>query len=272
MILRCPKRTKNNKTNNHSGIITTTTTTNQSIGEQGNVCYFIKEGEVECTKIGDTSLGSIVIGPESYFGERALLTDEPRAADVTAKSACVLMALDRNAFIELLGPLRAVMDENMKTRVMQAVPILSQFSDSQRTKMVEKFKLIKFGNGDVIVKEGDEGDRFYIVRSGSVTVEREKRVLATLNAGMYVFIYGYMDGWMDGWMDGYMVGRMDELMNEWMNECIDVGWIYELTFNLYSFAGYDYRNVIFPRNICFVDNGLGYVTSLLFICSGRHTS
>lgn len=152
-------------------------------GEQGNVCYFIKEGEVECTKIGDTSLGSIVIGPESYFGERALLTDEPRAADVTAKSACVLMALDRNAFIELLGPLRAVMDENMKTRVMQAVPILSQFSDSQRTKMVEKFKLIKFGNGDVIVKEGDEGDRFYIVRSGSVTVERERRVLATLNAG-----------------------------------------------------------------------------------------
>lgn len=40
-----------------------------------------------------------------HFGELALITREPRAATVTALTPVVLMALDRDAFHELLGPL-----------------------------------------------------------------------------------------------------------------------------------------------------------------------
>jgi CRP-like cAMP-binding protein len=40
-----------------------------------------------------------------YFGERALLLAEPRAATVTAVSPCALVALDEGNFIRLLGPM-----------------------------------------------------------------------------------------------------------------------------------------------------------------------
>jgi CRP-like cAMP-binding protein len=50
----------------------------------------------------------ITIGPGLYFGERALLTGEPRAANITALTNVVLMALDRESFTSLLGPLKEV--------------------------------------------------------------------------------------------------------------------------------------------------------------------
>jgi CRP-like cAMP-binding protein len=50
----------------------------------------------------------IYVGPGLYFGERALLTGEPRAANITALTNVVLMALDRESFTSLLGPLKEV--------------------------------------------------------------------------------------------------------------------------------------------------------------------
>lgn len=55
-----------------------------------------------------TSLGSEAcprLGPGDFFGERAILTGEPRAATVTAVQQSRLLALDRATFIRLLGPL-----------------------------------------------------------------------------------------------------------------------------------------------------------------------
>jgi len=44
-----------------------------------------------------------------YFGERALLSNEPRGATVVASQETVCLALDRDTFVEILGPLDKVM-------------------------------------------------------------------------------------------------------------------------------------------------------------------
>lgn len=49
-----------------------------------------------------------------YFGERALINEEPRTATVTAATPVTLMALDKDAFDELLGPLQRVMDRRVR--------------------------------------------------------------------------------------------------------------------------------------------------------------
>jgi serine/threonine protein kinase/CRP-like cAMP-binding protein len=139
-------------------------------GEPGALAYFIKSGQVLCSNIGGDGLGQIELGPGQYFGERSLLTDEPRAADVKTTKDTVLLCLGKQSFTELLGPLRSVLDENMKRRVVDAVPILNQLPKGVREKVSAKFELAVFRDGEPIVFEGDVGDKFFIVRSGTVGV------------------------------------------------------------------------------------------------------
>jgi len=49
-----------------------------------------------------------------YFGERALLKNEPRAANVVAQSNCVLVSMDRHSVKRLLGPLEELLKRNFE--------------------------------------------------------------------------------------------------------------------------------------------------------------
>ena len=48
----------------------------------------------------------------SYFGELALIRDEPRAASVKAITDCKFLSLDRDSFKRLLGPLLNLLKKN----------------------------------------------------------------------------------------------------------------------------------------------------------------
>jgi len=47
-----------------------------------------------------------------YFGERALLKNEPRAANVIAKTDCIVMTMDRHSVHRLLGPIEPLLKRN----------------------------------------------------------------------------------------------------------------------------------------------------------------
>jgi cAMP-dependent protein kinase regulator len=49
-----------------------------------------------------------------FFGERALIKNEPRAANVVAVSECVLLSLDRHSVKRLLGPLEELLKRNFE--------------------------------------------------------------------------------------------------------------------------------------------------------------
>jgi CRP-like cAMP-binding protein len=48
--------------------------------------------------------GTVVerVGPGGMFGEMALVDDSPRAATVTAESACLFLTINRNDFLSLV--------------------------------------------------------------------------------------------------------------------------------------------------------------------------
>jgi cAMP-dependent protein kinase regulator len=48
-----------------------------------------------------------------YFGELALLRGDVRAANVTAKTNCKCIGLDRKSFKRLLGPLDEILKRNI---------------------------------------------------------------------------------------------------------------------------------------------------------------
>jgi cAMP-dependent protein kinase regulator len=49
-----------------------------------------------------------------YFGERALLNNDARAANVLAQSDIVCLSLERETFKRLLGPLDEILKRNME--------------------------------------------------------------------------------------------------------------------------------------------------------------
>jgi MFS family permease len=86
-------------------------------GDHGDVFYVIESGTVEVTKEGRYVAN---LGPGDYVGEIALLRDVPRTATVTATSASVLQALDREHFIPAVtgqGEFRDAADAAIATRL-----------------------------------------------------------------------------------------------------------------------------------------------------------
>lgn len=70
-----------------------------SRGEPGGRFYVVKEGEAEVSLgLGPGGLSIRRLGAGDFFGEMALLTDDPRSADVTVVQDTVLWALDREDF------------------------------------------------------------------------------------------------------------------------------------------------------------------------------
>jgi CRP-like cAMP-binding protein len=128
-----------------------------------------------------------------FFGERALLGGGVRAATILADTDLKLLVFNRDLFwIELAGPIgwqarvRGAIEERQR---LQAVPLFKRLGERQLDLLAVKLETRPFAPGEVIVRQGDEGDSFYVVREGLVDVTRQdgraRRKLATLKAGDY---------------------------------------------------------------------------------------
>lgn len=85
-------------------------------GEEGNQLYLIEEGEAIATKVmnlGEEAKEVMAYKTGDYFGERALLKNEPRAANVIAKTDCLVVNMDRHSFKRLLGPIEELLKRNL---------------------------------------------------------------------------------------------------------------------------------------------------------------
>ena len=97
-------------------------------GDVGQVFYIIQEGQVKVHDIGTgAQFVDQVLGPGDWFGERALLTGEPRAANVTALADTLTLAMDRQTFETAIGPLQDVIDREMKKMCLSGLPRHCQF-------------------------------------------------------------------------------------------------------------------------------------------------
>jgi len=82
-------------------------------GESGDRFYIVEEGTAKVYKDG---LEMMVLGAGEYFGELALLRDEPRAATVTASTQLKVLFLERASFKRLLGSVGEILGSKAKTR------------------------------------------------------------------------------------------------------------------------------------------------------------
>lgn len=101
-------------------------------GDVGKTFYIIWAGSVKVTK-GTTVVKTLKDG--DYFGERALLTGEKRAATCTAITDIICLELSKPTFDAMLGPLQALMEAESKRRDEHNEKAMKNAAASVNTKL-----------------------------------------------------------------------------------------------------------------------------------------
>ena len=138
-------------------------------GDDGDNFYIVDTGSIDCSKKNGEEPEKIVTsyGPNGAFGELAIMYNAPRAATCKATSDCRLFALDRKAFKVIL--MRTTMEKRNQNRGFLAnVDILKQLNEYEILTMADALMEETYQQGDVICRQGESGNSFYIIKAGSV--------------------------------------------------------------------------------------------------------
>ena len=161
-------------------------------GDDGDNFYVIESGSIDVfieSKEGSKLVNSYNNGDS--FGELAIMYNAPRAATCIAKNGPVkLWALDRASFKVILMK-TAIDKRNQYRSFIQKVPILSQLTDNERLIIVDALHEEVFDANDEICREGENGERFYIIKEGCVVCTKllgndgDEEEVARLASGAY---------------------------------------------------------------------------------------
>lgn len=122
----------------------------------------------------------------SAFGELALLYQSPRSATITALTVCTIWVLDQMTFKTIIMA-SAVKERNIRLNFIDNIKVFEKMSRYEKIKLLDGLQVQYFQSEDVIVKEGDVGEYFYIVEEGSVECIKEEgqEVIRELTPGDY---------------------------------------------------------------------------------------
>jgi cAMP-dependent protein kinase regulator len=141
-------------------------------GDAGDALYIIQDGTLECKKIinGENKVVKTCVKGD-LFGELALLYDCPRKASVVSREAATVFELDRQTFKHIV--MESVTKKRGKCQeVLKKVPMFSALTPNEVENVIDALKMEKFTNGSNIIKQGDEGNHFYIIYDGEVVATK----------------------------------------------------------------------------------------------------
>eukprot|EP01043_Picozoa_sp_COSAG02_P015111 COSAG02_NODE_636_length_19238_cov_10.598046_1_plen_319_part_00 len=144
-----------------------TTLINQ--GDTADHFYVLAEGKVQVLINGKSKR---IMSPGAGFGELGVLYGLPRSASCVAQTAVRVWVLDRKPFKHI------VVREQSKKRAekenfLRSVPLVASLAEKQPRKLARLADAMdrrEYGEGATLIKQGDEGDEFFIICRGSVDI------------------------------------------------------------------------------------------------------
>ncbi|XP_051816002.1 cGMP-dependent protein kinase 2 isoform X2 [Acanthochromis polyacanthus] len=156
-------------------------------GEAGNYLYVLAEGLLEVIQNGKM-LGEM--RPGTAFGELAILYNCKRTATVKAVSQSHIWALDRQTFQTIMMQTTQARHEEYFS-FLRSVSLLRELPEEKLAKIVDCLEVDHFEKGEYIIREGEEGNTFFIIAKGEVIVTQstegfpEPQEINTLGVGDY---------------------------------------------------------------------------------------
>ena len=160
-------------------------------GEAGDTFYVVESGSAE-VRVDGYPISRVVAG--DAFGERALLRSGVRTASVVSREPMVLLSLSCDDFLAaVLGVdggdvavpvVRATIeltpswhDPAARAAALARVSLLSHLDASVLRTMAEQATVEDWAAGSEVVRQGDVGERFYVLLAGAAEVRVDGQVV-----------------------------------------------------------------------------------------------
>uniref|UniRef100_A0A1I8JK81 cAMP-dependent protein kinase type I regulatory subunit n=1 Tax=Macrostomum lignano TaxID=282301 RepID=A0A1I8JK81_9PLAT len=135
-------------------------------GAEGDNFYILDQGEVDIYVNGE-HVGTV--GEGGSFGELALIYGTPRAATVKAKTDVKLWGIDRDSYRRILMG-STIRKRKMYEEFLGKVPILENLDKWERLTVADALEPVAFEDNEVVVRQGEPGDDFFIILEGVAAV------------------------------------------------------------------------------------------------------
>ena len=158
----------------------------------GSSLFAVVAGEVAVEVDPTNKSITVPLGEGEIFGEVGLISGRRRSATVRADKATILVEVPRRAALKLIATVPAVkrrIDAIATERQIKQI-FGNDISPEWVERLLETSEMMEVKAGEAIIEEGDDDTDVYIIRSGSMIVEKNiggKEVfLSYVAAGNYV--------------------------------------------------------------------------------------
>ncbi|HUF38959.1 MAG TPA: cyclic nucleotide-binding domain-containing protein [Anaerolineales bacterium] len=147
-------------------------------GDPGDRFYIIERGHATFWQKDESGTEVQVHekGAGQFFGEVALVANKPRNATVRAETPLNVLTLSQADFNQLVREYVSL-EKDVDPRVyrswlLRSMPIFDELESHELEWLALNMRRETVAAGEVLFREGDPGDRFYIVESGRLIVAR----------------------------------------------------------------------------------------------------
>lgn len=169
-------------------------------GDTDRKAVYLVEGEIT---LNNPSGSAKIVKSGTEMTRHALANQQPRTLTAIAKTSCKIIRIDSDLLdilltwdqlsgievdeIQVEEEVNEDSDGDWMTRILQSKAFL-QVPPANIQAMFMRMQEVPVRNGDTIIKQGDDGDYYYIIKHGKCKVTRASKTgseltLATLNDG-----------------------------------------------------------------------------------------
>ncbi|KAH8374391.1 hypothetical protein KR200_009828 [Drosophila serrata] len=154
--------------------------------EDGSEIYVSAEGQYDVIRAGQL-VGSF--GPATVFGELAILYNAPRQATIKASTDARVWKIARETFRAIMQ-ISGSKEREENLQFLRSAPFLQELDQSLLHKVVDLLQRKFYETDTCIVREGELGNEFYIIRCGTVTIkkqddQKQEQIVAKRKRGDY---------------------------------------------------------------------------------------
>ena len=148
-------------------------------GDVGTSLVLILAGEVAVVRevAGETPRELARLRAGAFFGEMALITNQPRTATVRVLKSADLLEVSRRAVRAMIDKEPRVLKLLMRFfrarlvgTLLQTSPVFEPFNREDRKKLVAAFRLRELGAGHAVFEEGSKAEGLFVLLAGKLEV------------------------------------------------------------------------------------------------------